>query len=238
MREVPIIRCMGLNYHDHAKEANMPVPSHPVLFIKPRTALSGPYPQSISIPRFVQDETTDYEAELVVIIGKEGRDIPESSAMDYVLGYTAGNDVSARTEQFCNSQWSFSKGIKSTTSLWKDDLTSIIIGLDKSAPLGPILVSKGGLEDPQYLAIEATLNGETVQKSHTREMIFSVAKTIAFLSQGTTLEQGTVIMMGTPPGITKHRTICKSHHLTFNRNWSNENSKNMVEGWRRHARLY
>lgn len=103
---------MGLNYHDHAKEANMPVPSHPVLFIKPRTALSGPYPQSISIPRFVQDETTDYEAELVVIIGKEGRDIPESSAMDYVLGYTGGNDVSARTEQFRNSQWSFSKGIK------------------------------------------------------------------------------------------------------------------------------
>ncbi|KAH7024127.1 hypothetical protein EDB80DRAFT_558992 [Ilyonectria destructans] len=188
MREVPIIRCMGLNYHDHAKEANMPVPSHPVLFIKPRTALSGPYPQSISIPRFVQDETTDYEAELVVIIGKEGRDIPESSAMDYVLGYTGGNDVSARTEQFRNSQWSFSKG------------------LDKSAPLGPILASKGGLEDPQNLAIEATLNGETVQKSHTREMIFSVAKTIAFLSQGTTLEQGTVIMMGTPPGIGAMRT--------------------------------
>ncbi|RSL97805.1 hypothetical protein CDV31_012871 [Fusarium ambrosium] len=181
--EVPLIRCMGLNYHDHAKEANMPVPTHPVLFIKPRTALSGPRPRKIYIPKFVQDETTDYEAELTVVIGKDGKDIPEAEAMDYVLGYTCGNDVSARTEQFRNSQWCFSKG------------------LDHSAPIGPVLVSPSVIQDPQALGIRATLNGATVQDSHTREMIFSVAKTIAFLSQGTTLERGTIIMMGTPPGI-------------------------------------
>lgn len=88
----------------------MPVPSHPVLLVKPRTALNGPYPQKIYIPKFVQDETTDYEAELTLVIGKDGKDISERDAMDYVLGYTCGNDVSARTEQFRNSQWSFSKG--------------------------------------------------------------------------------------------------------------------------------
>ncbi|KAL5591180.1 hypothetical protein FOVSG1_010069 [Fusarium oxysporum f. sp. vasinfectum] len=181
--EVPIIRCLGLNYHDHAKEANMPVPSHPVLFVKPRTALNGPYPQKIYIPKFVQDETTDYEAELTFVISKDGKDIPEADAMDYVLGYTCGNDVSARTEQFRNSQWSFSKG------------------LDHSAPIGPVLVSPSTIKDPQALGIRAILNGETVQDSHTREMIFSIAQTISFLSQGTTLERGTVIMMGTPPGI-------------------------------------
>ncbi|KAL8399544.1 hypothetical protein RB594_000073 [Gaeumannomyces avenae] len=180
--EVPLIRCLGLNYHDHAKEANMPVPEHPVLFIKPRTALSGPYPQKISIPKFVQDETTDYEAELTLVIAKDGRDIPEDKAMEYVLGYTAGNDVSARTEQFRNSQWCFSKG------------------LDASAPIGPMLIAASEM-DPHNVAIKSTLGGQTVQDSHTREMIFSVAKTIAFLSQGTTLERGTVIMLGTPPGV-------------------------------------
>ncbi|KAH8770729.1 hypothetical protein F5883DRAFT_416185 [Diaporthe sp. PMI_573] len=181
--EVPVIRCLGLNYHDHAKESNMPVPSHPVLLVKPRTALNGPYPQKIYIPKFVQDETTDYEAELTLVIGKDGKDISERDAMDYVLGYTCGNDVSARTEQFRNSQWSFSKG------------------LDHSAPIGPVLVSTSEIEDPQALGIRATLNGSTVQDSHTSEMIFSVAHTISFLSQGTTLERGTILMMGTPPGI-------------------------------------
>lgn len=108
--ETPIIRCLGLNYRDHAREAKMPIPSHPVLFVKPRAALCGPYPQKISVPKVCQDGTSDYEAELTVIIGKTGRDIPKEKALEYVLGYTCGNDVSARTEQFRNSQWSFSKG--------------------------------------------------------------------------------------------------------------------------------
>ncbi|KAF2179303.1 fumarylacetoacetate hydrolase domain-containing protein 2A [Zopfia rhizophila CBS 207.26] len=183
MSEVPLIRCLGLNYHDHATEANMAVPSHPVLFIKPRTALNGPYPQKISIPEFAQDGTSDYEAELTLVIGKDGRDIPEKKALDYVLGYTCGNDVSARTEQFRNSQWCFSKG------------------LDMSAPIGPVLVSTSVVTEPSELAIKATLNGETVQDSHTNQMIFSVQRTVSFLSHGTTLERGTIIMMGTPPGI-------------------------------------
>lgn len=88
----------------------MPIPDYPVLFIKPRFALIGPSPQRISIPKLAQDGSSDYEAELTIIISKTGRDISEEDAFDYVLGYTCGNDVSARTEQFRNSQWSFSKG--------------------------------------------------------------------------------------------------------------------------------
>lgn len=109
--DVPIIRCMGLNYRDHAREANMAIPADPVLFIKPRTALAGPFPGKIAIPAFVQDGSSDYEAELSLVIAKDGRDIPVEKALDYVLGYTASNDVSARNAQFLNSQWSFSKGM-------------------------------------------------------------------------------------------------------------------------------
>lgn len=108
--EVPIIRCMGLNYRDHALEANMPIPDVPVLFIKPRTALNGPYPAKINVPIIAQDGTSDYEAELTFILSKSGKDIPEGDAMDYVLGYTCSNDVSARAQQCKNSQWSFAKG--------------------------------------------------------------------------------------------------------------------------------
>ena len=110
MEEVPIIRCLGLNYRDHAKEANMPIPDVPVLFIKPRTALNGPFPATINVPKIAQDGSSDYEAELSIILSKTGRDIPESEAMSYVVGYTCSNDVSARTQQFKNSQWCFSKG--------------------------------------------------------------------------------------------------------------------------------
>ncbi|KGO39706.1 Fumarylacetoacetase, C-terminal-like protein [Penicillium expansum] len=183
VEEVPIIRCMGLNYRDHAKEANMPIPDVPVLFIKPRTALNGPYPAKINVPKIAQDGSSDYEAELSIILSKSGRDIPESEAMDYVLGYTCSNDVSARTQQFKNSQWCFSKG------------------LDGSCPVGPVLVSPSTIKNPHNLRIKAIHNGNVVQDSNTREMIFDIAKTIAFLSQGTTLEKGTIIMTGTGPGI-------------------------------------
>ncbi|KAK4861241.1 hypothetical protein LT330_004157 [Penicillium expansum] len=183
VEEVPIIRCMGLNYRDHAKEANMSIPDVPVLFIKPRTALNGPYPAKINVPKIAQDGSSDYEAELSIILSKSGRDIPESEAMDYVLGYTCSNDVSARTQQFKNSQWCFSKG------------------LDGSCPVGPVLVSPSTIKNPHNLRIKAIHNGNVVQDSNTREMIFDIAKTIAFLSQGTTLEKGTIIMTGTGPGI-------------------------------------
>jgi 2-keto-4-pentenoate hydratase/2-oxohepta-3-ene-1,7-dioic acid hydratase in catechol pathway len=103
MPEVPLIRCLGLNYQDHAKEANMPIPEHPVLFVKPRTALNGPFLQKIIIPKFAQDGSAYYEAELAFIISKTGKDIPKEKAREYVLGYTCGNDGSARTAQFRNS---------------------------------------------------------------------------------------------------------------------------------------
>lgn len=93
--DIPLIRCMGLNYKDHAAEAKMAIPDVPILFIKPRTAINGPHPAAINVPKLAQDGTSDYEAELTVIIGKEGRDIPEERALDHVLAYTVGNDVSA-----------------------------------------------------------------------------------------------------------------------------------------------
>ncbi|VUC26550.1 unnamed protein product [Clonostachys rosea] len=183
MDQTPLIRCLGLNYRDHAKEANMPIPDVPVLFIKPRTALNGPYPAKINIPKIAQDDTADYEAELAVVISKDCRDVPESEAYQYVLGYTSSNDVSARAQQLKNSQWCFGKG------------------LDGSAPIGPVLVSAEAIPDPHELDIKAIHNSNIVQDSNTREMIFNVPKTIAFLSQGTTLERGTIILTGTGPGI-------------------------------------
>ena len=99
------------------QEANMALPKAPILFTKPRTALADPFPGVINIPKCAQDGTSDYEAELCVVIGKSGRDIPEEKALDYVLGYTASNDVSARTMQMLTTQWSFSKGLDSSCPL-------------------------------------------------------------------------------------------------------------------------
>ncbi|PYH95485.1 2-keto-4-pentenoate hydratase [Aspergillus ellipticus CBS 707.79] len=177
------IRCLGLNYMDHANEANMALPKAPILFTKPRTALMGPYPATINIPKCAQDETSDYEAELCLVIGKTGRDIPEDEALDYILGYTASNDVSARTLQMTTAQWSFSKG------------------LDSSCPIGPVLVSTSVIKDPQTLGVKAIHNGVTVQDGHTKDMIFSIKQQVSYLSQGTTLEAGTIFLTGTPAGI-------------------------------------
>ncbi|KAJ9485497.1 hypothetical protein VN97_g7860 [Penicillium thymicola] len=169
------IRCLGLNYIDHAQEANLPLPKAPILFTKPRTALAGPYPAAINVPKCAQDDTSDYEAELCLVIGKTGRDIPEEEALDYVLGYTASNDVSARTLQLITAQWSFSKG------------------LDGSCPIGPVLVAPS--------IIKAIHNGTIVQDGQTKDMIFNIKQQISYLSQGTTLEAGTLFLTGTPAGI-------------------------------------
>lgn len=101
------------------KEANLPLPKAPILFTKPRTALAGPYPAAINIPKCAQDDTSDYEAELCLVIGKTGRDIPKEEALNYVLGYTASNDVSARTLQMITPQWSFSKGLDGSCPIGK-----------------------------------------------------------------------------------------------------------------------
>lgn len=128
----------------------MDLPKAPILFTKPRTALNDPYPAVVPVPKVAQDGTSDYEAELALVIGKTGRDIPESEALDYVLGYTASNDVSARSLQMLTGQWSYSKG------------------LDGSCPLGPVLVTKDAIPDPQVLGIKAIYNGTTVQDGNTK----------------------------------------------------------------------
>ncbi|KAH8892626.1 5-carboxymethyl-2-hydroxymuconate isomerase [Thozetella sp. PMI_491] len=177
------IRCLGLNYHDHAKEGGFALPQVPILFTKPRAALADPYPATINIPKCAQDGTSDYEGELCAVIGKTGRDISEEDALDYVLGYTASNDVSARQLQLLTAQWSFSKG------------------LDGSCPLGPVLVSPEAIPDPQTLSIKTLYNDKVVQDGHTKDMIFDLRKQISYLSQGTTLEAGTIFLTGTPAGI-------------------------------------
>ncbi|RDW75505.1 fumarylacetoacetate FAA hydrolase family protein [Coleophoma cylindrospora] len=177
------IRCLGLNYSDHAKEAGVPLPKAPILFAKPRSALADPYPATINIPKCAQDGSSDYEAELCFVMGKTGRDIPEEEALDYVLGYTASNDVTARALQLSLPQSSFSKGF------------------DGSCPLGPVLVSSDIIKDPQTLSIKAIYDGVVVQDGHTENMVFSVRQQISYLSQGTTLEAGTIFITGTPAGI-------------------------------------
>jgi 2-keto-4-pentenoate hydratase/2-oxohepta-3-ene-1,7-dioic acid hydratase in catechol pathway len=129
----------------------MDLPKAPILFTKPRTSLADPFPAVIPIPRVAQDGTSDYEAELCVIIGKTGRNISEDTALDHVLGYTCANDVSARTAQMLTSQWCFSKG------------------LDGSCPLGPVLVMRDVIGDPEEgLGIKAIYNGETLQDGSTK----------------------------------------------------------------------
>jgi len=177
------IRCIGLNYKDHAAESNLALPTEPILFTKPRTSLTGPFPAPIPIPKIAQDGTSDYEAELCVVIGKDGKDIAEKDALDYVLGYTASNDVSARKLQLATSQWCFGKG------------------LDGACPIGPTLVSPSVIKDPQTLSIKAIYNGKVLQDGNTKNMVFTVSQQIAHLSQGTTLEAGTLILTGTPAGI-------------------------------------
>ena len=176
-------KIVGLLCANYPQEANMALPTAPILFSKPRTALANPYPASVPIPRCAQDGSSDYEAELCVVIGKTGRNIPEERALEYVLGYTCSNDISARNLQMSTSQWGYSKG------------------LDGSCPLGPVLVTTDAIDDPQTLSIQAIYNGQTVQDGTTADMIFDIKKQISYLSQGTTLEAGTIFLTGTPAGI-------------------------------------
>ncbi|KAF2403420.1 hypothetical protein EJ06DRAFT_504513 [Trichodelitschia bisporula] len=180
--EVGTIRCIGLNYKQHAAEVGMDLPTVPTVFLKPSTSLAGP--GRALLPHVTrEDDTGDFESELVVVIGKEARNVSEAEALDYVLGYTAGNDVSSRGAQFAQSQWCYSKGF------------------DGSAPIGPALVSAREVPDPSKLRMRGLLNGEVMQDCGIDDMVFSVAKLVSFLSQGTTLPPGTCIMTGTPAGV-------------------------------------
>ncbi|KAF2663229.1 hypothetical protein BT63DRAFT_430425 [Microthyrium microscopicum] len=182
--EIGTIRCIGLNYKDHAREVKMDFPSEPILFLKPNTSLADPYPAPTIIPKHtLAHNTADYESELAVVIGKECKNVSEADALSYVLGYTACNDVSSRTSQLSQSQWCYSKGF------------------DGACPLGPVLVSPELIKDPSKLWIKGKKNGEVVQDSGIDDLIFEIPKLISFLSQGTTLPPGTTIVTGTPKGV-------------------------------------
>lgn len=162
----------------------MPLPKYPVLFYKPITSLTGPF-DPIPIHPIAQDGTLDYECEMVAIIGKRCVDVPESEALSHVLGYAVGNDFSHRDWQLARggSQWGLGKGH------------------DGWAPYGPGILNAKLVPNPQDLRVSTKVNGVTVQDGNTDDMIFSVAQTIAFLSQGTTLLPGDVIFTGTPSGV-------------------------------------
>ena len=173
--------CIGLNYEDHAEETGAPIPEKPIVFAKFANSVIGPG-DPIVIPPITQQ--VDYEAELAVVIGKTARNVSEAQAMDHVYGYTNANDVSARDIQLGEGgQWTRGKAI------------------DTFCPLGPYLVTRDEVPDPQSLSIRCTLNDEVVQDGTTDKMIFPVSELVAFLSTGMTLEPGDVIITGTPPGV-------------------------------------
>jgi len=178
--DIRTVRCLGLNYARHAAESKMPEPKYPVVFYKPATAVTGPL-DPIPVPHVAQDPpNVDYECELVAVIGKEARDVSEADALNYVLGYCVGNDVSHR-------EWQLARGLGK--------------GFDGWAPIGPGLVAPSAIPDPQALRISTFVNGEKVQSSSTADQIFSVARAISFLSRGTTLAPGDLIFTGTPEGV-------------------------------------
>jgi 2-keto-4-pentenoate hydratase/2-oxohepta-3-ene-1,7-dioic acid hydratase in catechol pathway len=178
----PKIVCLGLNYADHAKEGGVPVPKDPVLFSKYATALIG-HGDAIVLPTVSKE--VDYEAELVVVVGKRGRPSTADQAMEYVAGYTIGHDVSAR-------DWQLKKDGKQ----WMVGKT-----FDTFAPLGPVLVTADEVPHPHQLGIRLRLNGETMQQSNTNQMVFSVGTILAYLAQVFTLEPGDLVFTGTPPGV-------------------------------------
>ena len=181
----PAVLCIGLNYRRHAKETGFDLPRYPALFMKNPNAITG-HGTRICIPPCCSDRPeVDYEAELGVVIGKPAKDVSEKEALDYVLGYTCANDVSARRWQkhAGAGQWVRGKSF------------------DTFCPVGPVLTLAGAISDPQNLAIQCRLNGKVVQSSHTSDMVFSVAQIISYLSQSTTLMPGTLILTGTPEGV-------------------------------------
>ena len=181
--EPPSILCVGLNYRRHAEETGAKMPDYPVLFIKAVNALNNPG-DPIVIPKVAPGQV-DYECELAVVIGKPGKNIERHQALDHVLGYTCANDVSARRwqKEGGGKQWCRGKSF------------------DTFCPLGPCLVTPDEIPDPNTLKIKTTLNDEIMQDSTTADMIFDVPSLISFLSEGTTLLPGTVILTGTPQGV-------------------------------------
>ena len=178
------IYCIGLNYAKHAAESNLAPPEHPVVFAKSSAAVQNPG-DPIELPRKLRSDEVDYECELAVVIGKPCKNASKANALDYVLGYTCANDVSARDWQ---AKWGGGQWCRGKT-------------FDTFAPMGPCLVTADEIPDPSQLKIKTVLNGETMQDWTTDDMIFDVPTLIEFLSGSTTLVPGTVILTGTPHGV-------------------------------------
>ena len=174
------IVAIGLNYADHAHEANMAIPSEPIVFMKATTAINGPNDRVIK-PKY--STKLDWEAELGVVIGKKAQYVSEENAIDYVAGYCVVNDISERGFQMQSSQWDKGKGC------------------DTFAPIGPWLVTTDEIRDPQNLDIWLDVNGRRMQKGNTRTMIFGVTKLVSYCSRYMTLLPGDIIITGTPPGV-------------------------------------
>ena len=178
---VPKLICIGLNYADHAKESNLPIPSEPVVFMKAITAITGPN-DDVKLPK--GSRKGDWEVELAFVIGKKAQSVAEGDALSYVAGYLICNDVSEREWQLEHgSQWSKGKSF------------------DTFAPLGPWLVTADEIKDPQNLAMWLDVNGQRKQTGNTSTMIFGVKKLVSYLSYMCTLTPGDVVSTGTPPGV-------------------------------------
>lgn len=162
---------------------NMAIPDYPTLFFKPSTCLGSPNAPLVIPYQATDSHESDYEAELAIVIGKDTRNVSRKEAMDYVLGYTCSNDVTARVHQFRGAQWGFGKGF------------------DGFAPIGPCVVAANSIPNSSEIELKTMLNGEVMQQGKVDDMIFSISEIVSYLSQGTTLEAGTVIMTGTPHGI-------------------------------------
>jgi 2-keto-4-pentenoate hydratase/2-oxohepta-3-ene-1,7-dioic acid hydratase in catechol pathway len=179
-----MILCIGLNYKKHAEESGARVPEYPVLFVKGTASVQNPF-DPIELPRALRSDKVDYEAELAVVIGKACKNVEPAEALDYVLGYTCANDVSARDWQIerGGGQWCRGKFF------------------DTFSPLGPCLVTTDEIPNPNALKIRSVVGGVTMQDWNTDDMIFDVPTLISFLSKSTTLPPGTVILTGTPHGV-------------------------------------
>ncbi|AFH60513.1 fumarylacetoacetate hydrolase family protein [Paenibacillus caseinilyticus] len=175
------IICVGLNYRKHAEETNAKIPEYPILFNKFSNALTG-HGHDVSLAERVTSQV-DYEAELAIVIGKEAKDVPREEALNYVLGYSCANDLSARDLQLRTAQWMLGKT------------------LDGFAPLGPYLVTADEVGNPNELAISCKVNGETRQSSNTSDMIFHCDEIVSYISRHMTLQPGDVILTGTPEGV-------------------------------------
>ncbi|KAK3045748.1 hypothetical protein LTR09_012706 [Extremus antarcticus] len=187
--DVPILRCIGLNYAGHIRETGREPPPFPSFyFIKPNTTVWD-HEANVRVPKIAQDDQADYEGELCLILGKDAKDVSTEEALDYVGGWTAGNDISSRKLQSQPHltgkmpQFGFSKGF------------------DTYAPMGPVLVANDLIGDPEKLHITTKVNGEIRQDEGVHDLLFDCKYLISYLSQGSTLKKGTVIMTGTPGGV-------------------------------------